>query len=130
MIKLLWRLALLIIIGLAFAWLADRPGTVDIQWMDRQIQMSVLFAVIALAAIIALGWLLWHFLSKLWRSPRAAREYWRFRKHRKAYDSLSRGLIAASAGDAQAAYRLASQAQGTIKDEPAEGRPCSGQEEL
>jgi HemY protein len=118
MIKLLWRLALLIIAGLGFAWLADRPGTVDIQWMDRQIQMSVLFAAIALAVIMALVWLLWHILSKLWRSPRAAREYWRFRKHRKAYDSLSRGLIAASAGDAQAAYRLASQAQGTIKDEP------------
>ncbi len=118
MINLLWRLALLILAGLAFAWLADRPGTVDIQWMNRQIKMSVLFAAIALALLAALTWLLWTFFSKLWRSPRTAREHWRFRKHRKAYEALSRGLIAASAGDAQSANRFASQAQGTIKDEP------------
>lgn len=118
MIKLLWRLALLIAAGLAFAWLADRPGTVDIQWMNREIRMSVLFAAIALAVFFAVLWFLWTFIRRLWRSPRIAREHWRFRKHRKAYESLSRGLIAASAGDGQAAGRLAAQAHGTIKDEP------------
>jgi HemY protein len=118
MIKLLWRFALLLVVGLAFAWLADRPGTVDIQWMNREIKMSVLFAAISLAALFTVIWFLWSLLRKLWRSPRTAREHWRFRKHRKAYESLSRGLIAASAGDGQAAGRLAMQAQGTIKDEP------------
>ncbi len=118
MIKLLWRFALLLIAGLAFAWLADRPGTVDIQWMNREVKMSVLFAAIAIAVLFAVVWFMWSLLRKLWRSPRTAREHWRFRKHRKAYESLSRGLIAASAGDGQVAGRLATQAQGTIKDEP------------
>ncbi len=118
MIKLLWRFALLLVAGLVFAWLADRPGTIDIQWMNREIKMSVLFATILLFVLFATLLFFWGIIRKLWRSPRTAREYWRFRKHRKAYESLSRGLIAASAGDGQAAGRLATQAHGTIKDEP------------
>ncbi len=118
MIKLLWRLALLIIAGLAFAWLADRPEKVSLQWNQTEYGAKLWVAALALLAAFSIAYLVWHFLSKLWRSPKTAREYWRFRKHKKAYESLSRGLIAASAGDAQAAKRLATQAHGTLKDEP------------
>jgi HemY protein len=118
MIKLLWRFALLIAAGLAFAWIADRPGTVNIQWMNRDIEMSVLFTVISLLCLFAIGLLLWNFLARLWRSPRTARDYLRFRKQKKAYDSLSRGLVAVGAGDAQGASRHAALAAGALKDEP------------
>ena len=118
MIKLVWRLALLMVLGLAFAWLADRPGSVNIQWMGREVQMSVMVAVAALAASLAILYFIWKLVSRLWRSPRTAREYWRFRKHKKAYESLSRGIIAANAGDAQAASRFAAIAGNTLADEP------------
>jgi HemY protein len=118
MLKLLWRLALLIAVGLAFAWLADRPGTVNIKWMGRDIEMSVMVAAVALALALAALYFIWQFTSRLWRSPRTARDYWRFRKHKKAYEALSRGLIAASAGDAQAASRLAASASSTLHNEP------------
>ncbi len=118
MIKLLWRLALLIVVGLAFAWLADRPGTVNIKWMGRDIEMSVMVAAAVFAVVLAALYFIWQFISRLWRSPRTAREYWRFRKHKKAYESLSRGLIAASAGDAQSAGRHAATAVSTLQNEP------------
>ena len=118
MIKLLWRLALLIILGLAFAWLADRPEKVTVQWMGREYAMSLLIAAVALLLALALLWVIWRFIARLWQSPRTARDYWRFRKHKKAYESLSRGLIAASAGDTQAASRHASTAAKTLSNEP------------
>lgn len=118
MVKLLWRFALLLAAAVLFAWLADRPGNVTINWLGREIQMSVLVAVaIAIAILVGLSFV-WQFLRRLLRSPTAAREFWRFRKHRKAYESLSRGIIAAGAGDAQLAAKHAAIAGNTLADEP------------
>jgi HemY protein len=118
MLKLLWRFLLLLLLAIGFAWLADRPGSVTINWLGREIQMSLVIA--AAAAIILLATMLfsWNIIRQLWRSPRAAREYWRFRKHRKGYEALSKGLIAASAGDALAAARNAALAGNALADEP------------
>lgn len=118
MFKLLWRLVLLVALALFFAWLADRPGSITLHWLGREIETSVVFAaVLLLAALVALSFL-WSLLRRLWRSPHAAREFWRFRKQRKGYESLSRGIIAAGAGDAQAALRHAAAAGNALPDEP------------
>jgi HemY protein len=118
MVKLLWRFGLLLLIGLGFAWLADRPGSVSIRWLGRDIEMSVVVAAVILLAGLALTLFLWGLVRQLWRSPRTAKEYLRFRKHRKGYESLSRGIIAAGAGDAQGAHRHATAAASALTDEP------------
>jgi HemY protein len=118
MIKLLWRFSLLVLAALFFTWLADRPGTVTIQWMGREIQMAFVVAVAMAFLAIALLWFVWGLFRKVWRSPSTAREYWRFRKNRKGYESLSRGIIAAGAGDAIAAARHAAIAGNALADEP------------
>jgi HemY protein len=118
MIRLLWRFSLLVLLALAFAWLADRPGSVTLRWLGREVEMSVVVAVTI--AVVALATLLfvWNMLRSLWRSPTAAREFWRFRKHRKGYEALSKGIIAAGAGDAQSASRHAATAGNALSDEP------------
>jgi HemY protein len=118
MIKLLWRFGLLVVAAVFFTWLADRPGTVTIQWMGREIQMAFVVAVAIAAIALALLWFLWNFTRKIWRSPDSARNYWRGRKNRKGYESLSRGIIAAGAGDAIAAAKHASIAGNALADEP------------
>lgn len=118
MLKLLWRFGLLVAAALGFAWLADRPGQVTIVWLGREIHLSVLVAVALLSLGLLVVYFVWRVSNRIWRSPSAAREYWRFRKHRKAYDSLSRGIIAAGAGDAQAAARHASIAGDILRHEP------------
>ena len=45
MIRLVWRFALLVLAAAAFAWLADRPGSVTIRWLGREIETSFLVAV-------------------------------------------------------------------------------------
>lgn len=118
MIRLFWRFALLVVLASGFAWLADSPGFVTIQWQGKEIRTSVVAAVaIALIAMV-LAWYIWGLFRRLWRSPRSMGEYWRFRKNRKGYDSLSRGIIAAGAGDAAAASKHAAIAGNALADEP------------
>ena len=118
MLKLLWRVFLLVLLAVGFAWLADRPGSVTIQWLGREVKMSVAIAVTATVITIAALLFLWGIIRRLWRSPTAAREFWRFRKARKGYEALSKGIIAAGAGDAQAAARHAATAGNALSDEP------------
>jgi HemY protein len=118
MIKLLWRFLLLVLAAIAFAWLADRPEKIVIQSPLHEIQVSLLVGVVLLSLAIAAAYFIWKLLHRIWSSPKTVRESLRFRKHRKAYESLSRGIIAAGAGDAQAAAKHAGIASETLKNEP------------
>ena len=118
MTKLLWRFLLIVLAALAVVWLADRPGSVTIQWLGREIHLSVLVGIIAAFILFLLGHFVLRFLRMIFRSPQAVRGRMRERKTRKAYEALSRGIIAAGAGDAQAAARHASLAGETLGHEP------------
>ncbi len=118
MIKLLWRFGLLIFAALFFTWLADHPADITFRGMGHEIQVSFVVAVAIELLAVALLWFIWGFFRRIWRSPTAARDYWRFRKNRKGYESLSRGIIAAGAGDAIAAAKHAGIAGNALADEP------------
>ena len=118
MIKLLWRFVLLVALAAGFAWIADRPGTLTIRWLGREIEMSFIAGVVlAVLAVVAI-WFVWSMFRRLWHSPQAVGRYWAFRKNRKGYESLSRGIIAAGAGDATAAAKHAAIAGNALSDEP------------
>ncbi|MEI8178070.1 heme biosynthesis HemY N-terminal domain-containing protein [Aestuariivirga sp.] len=118
MIKLLWRFLLLVALAAGFAWLADRPGTLTIRWLGREIQMSFIAGVVlAVLAVVAI-WFVWSLFRRLWGSPQAVGRWYSFRKNRKGYESLSRGIIAAGAGDATAAAKHAAIAGNALADEP------------
>jgi HemY protein len=118
MIKLLFRFALLVVLAAGFAWIADRPGTLTIRWLGREIEMSfVAGVVVAVAAVVAI-WFMWSLFRRLWASPEAVGRYLAIRKNRKGHEALSRGIIAAGAGDAVAAAKHAAIAANTLADEP------------
>jgi HemY protein len=118
MIRLFWRLALLAALATLFAWLADRPGTVTLRWLNREIETPVMVAVATVLMALAILWFLWRLLRGVWRAPATTRDYMRFRRSRRGYESLSRGIIAAGAGDTAAAQRHADLAQRGLPDEP------------
>ena len=118
MIRLIWRFAILVVLAAGFAWLADHPGTVTIMWRGKEIQTSVAIATAIVLLVMVLGLFAWSFLRWMWRSPKSIGERWRFRKNRKGYESLSRGIIAAGAGDAAAAMKHAAIAGNALADEP------------
>ncbi|MBG1232501.1 heme biosynthesis protein HemY [Aestuariivirga litoralis] len=118
MLTLLWRLALLVAAGLGIMWLADRPGTVNILWLGKEIHLSVLMGLIIIVVSFAAIYVVLRIINRIWRVPSDVRGSLRERKTRKAYESLSRGIIAAGAGDAQAAQRHAALAGDTLHGNP------------
>ncbi|MCA3555747.1 heme biosynthesis HemY N-terminal domain-containing protein [Aestuariivirga sp.] len=118
MIRLLWRFFLLVLLAAGFAWLADRPGTLTIRWLGREIQMSFIAGVVLAVLTVVLIWFLWSLFRRLWGSPHAVGRWYSGRRSRKGYESLSRGIIAAGAGDAAAAARHAAIAGKALADEP------------
>jgi HemY protein len=118
MVKLLWRFLLLVLVALAVAWLADRPGSVTIQWMGREIHLTVFVGLMFLLSVFVAVMVIYGLLRRIWRAPASYRGRRREKKTRRAYESLSRGIIAAGAGDAHGAARHAALAGETLTSEP------------
>jgi HemY protein len=118
MIRLIIRFLLLAAAAAFFAWIADRPGTVVIRWMNREIETSVLAAISAVILLVLALWFTLGLLRRLIGAPGALGDYFRFRRTRRGYESLSRGIIAAGAGDGVAAQRFAVIASRSLSDEP------------
>jgi HemY protein len=118
MIKLVWRLFILTVAGFGIVWLADRPGSVTIQWLGREIHLTVFTGLVLLTVLFSALYVLLRIVRRLWRTPNALRGRRKERKTRKAYDALTRGIVAAGAGDAQAAARHAAHAEEVLGDTP------------
>ncbi len=118
MLKLLWRLLLLVIAALGLVWLKDRPGNIVIHWLDQDIELSVFVGVMLLAAFVACLLLVIWILRRIWQAPHIIRGNRKARREKNAYQALSRGIIAAGAGDSVAAARHAAIAGATLKHEP------------
>ena len=58
MIRLLVRFLLLAAAAAFFAWIADRPGTIVIRWMDREIHTSLLAGLVGILLLMFALWLL------------------------------------------------------------------------
>lgn len=117
MIRIVGYLAAVVAVAAAAAWLAEQPGRVRIDWGDYAIETSpgVLAAAVAAAAATAL--VAAFALRFLWGGPRRLARARRRRRERAGYRALTRGLVAAAAGDPKRARRLARRAD-LLLDEP------------
>jgi HemY protein len=105
-------------IAYGVALLADRLGDVVVIWQGLQIEtpLWVLGAAIFVAAIVlsfVLGFIRW-----IVRSPIALSRLLRNRRGVRAYEAISRGLIAVGAGDIAAAQRFTAEVQRLAPGEP------------
>jgi HemY protein len=117
-LRVILFLALVLAFAFGFAWLADRPGTVAIDWMGYQIELSAMLAMVGLLMLIIVIMAVWWVLKVILRSPQIMGGYFSARRRDKGYEALSSGLIAAGSGDSRAAQRYASQAKKLAPDAP------------
>lgn len=105
MIRLLVLLVLLVLAAIGFGWLGDQPGDVAVTFNGARYEMSLLVAACLLIAValglMAIVWLLRFVLLAPSRIARASRA----RRRERALDALSRGFVAAGAGDLRAAQK-------------------------
>jgi len=116
------RVALYIVIvgaaALGAAWLADRPGAVVLDWQGWQIQTSLMVAVVAVIVIVVALIILWTLIRWILHGPAAFSGYLKERRQTRGLRALSRGMVAAGAGDARLARQAAKEAHKLLRDEP------------
>lgn len=114
MIRLLSYAVVVLGLALGFSWLADRPGQMTILWQSQRIEMSLMVAAALVVALVGLLLFVWWLVRLVWTSPKAASRYFRARKRDRGYQALSTGLIAAGAGNAPLALKMAERTRSLI----------------
>ncbi len=120
---------LLVVLGLAilFAWVADNPGTIFLQWewlaqkMGRpgeEVGVPLTLAFSLLVGLIFLIMLGWGILRGVIGAPTMLSKFFDNRKREKGYKALSQGLIAASSGDASTARKLTKESKKLLGQDP------------
>ncbi len=118
MVRLIVYLLTIALVATGLAWLADRPGTLQIAWQGYDIETSVFRAIVLLTAAVAAIVFLWSVFRAIWNSPAAIGHNMVKRRQKRGLDALSSGLIAVGAGDAALATRFALQARKSLPHEP------------
>ena len=118
MIRVLFFLIVVGALAVGAAWLADRPGEVVVTWQGWRIETSLMVCGAALLAAMVLLALLWGLLRTVLRSPFLLLSVLHNRRGARAYETISRGLIAVGAGDVGAALKLTAEANRIAPAEP------------
>jgi HemY protein len=108
---------LAIIVAIA-VWLAERPGTVTLKWLNWELHSTVGVLVVAVvigATIVALIHRFWRLVL---RSPRHYLHRRATRRRERGYQALTQGMVAVAAGDAEEAKRQARRASALLEDPP------------
>lgn len=118
MIRLFLYFLSIAVFAAGFAWFADRPGVVVVNWLGYEAETSVFRAAVLLivtfAVLSVLGWLAVH----LWNSPGRMARQRRERQRRRGYAAIQHGMFAVGAGDEAMAARFAAEAKRALPNEP------------
>lgn len=118
MFRILFYLLLVLALGFGFAWVADYPGTVKLDWQDTEYEASLIVVIAGLVAIIAAVLIVWTAIRIILNSPRIMNRFFKQRKKDRGYTALSQGLLAAGSGDAAMARRFAKESGKLLPSEP------------
>jgi HemY protein len=118
MTRILIFVLLIVAIAAGLGWLADRPGTVTIEWLGYEIETSAFVAAVAVLALASFCILAFAFLRYVWTRPAAVTSYVRERRRQQGLDALSHGLLAIGVGDRAQAQRYAGIAGRYLPREP------------
>ena len=118
MLRLVGFLIAVALLASGLAWLADRPGSIVVNWQGYEIETSVFRAIVMLALLLGLAITAWSILVQLWRSPAMLGMLFNRRRQARGLEALSSGMIALGAGDRAMATRYAVQARRAMPNEP------------
>jgi HemY protein len=118
MIRVVFFLIIVGALALGVVWLADRPGDVVVTWQGRRIETSLMVLGAAVLAMMVVLALLWSLLRAILRSPFLLHSLLHHRRGERAYEAISRGLIAVGAGDLGAARKHTAEAKRIAPAEP------------
>jgi len=99
-------------------WMADHPGSVAVEWLAWRIDTSVPVLLLALLAILVLGWLAVRLLTGAWGVPGAFVRRGREKRRMKGLAALANAVIELAAGEPAKARRAIRDADKTLANGP------------
>ncbi|WP_442581390.1 heme biosynthesis HemY N-terminal domain-containing protein [Mesorhizobium sp. ASY16-5R] len=117
MIRILIFLLVVFLLGLGFAWLADRPGDMVVTLDGYQYRVTLMVAAVGVVTVVAAVMIAWWLVKSIWNSPYIISRYFRVRRRDRGYQALSTGMIAAGAGDAALARKKNKEAAKLIRSD-------------
>jgi len=118
MIRIVAFLLIVLAAAAGLHWLADRPGTIVVEWQGYIAETSVFRAFVILVVTMGLAVLAWSALRSLWSGPVMIGRLLNRRRQQRGLGALSSGMIAIGAGDGALAMRYAGQARKALPHEP------------
>ncbi|MGZ5865429.1 MAG: heme biosynthesis HemY N-terminal domain-containing protein [Xanthobacteraceae bacterium] len=118
MIRIIIYLVLVGLAALGVSWFIDRPGSVDIVWLNHRISTSVAVLAATLLLVTAALMIVWWLVVSIARSPTRVANRVKARRLRKGHHAITRGLIAIGSGDVESAARHAAEAKRLVSNEP------------
>lgn len=118
MFKTLIYLALIAGAAWGLDILHETKGTLVLEWFGRHIETTPMVGVVFVLVVAIVLLLLWKALSFTLRVPAVVAVSQRARKRALGLDALSRGIVAANAGDLQRAEKAAADAKKHLPAEP------------
>lgn len=118
MTRILSFVLLIVAVALGLAWLADRPGTVTVEWLGYEIETSAFVATLAVVGLAFFCIFAFALLRYVWTRPAAIASYMHENRRKQGLEALSRGLLAIGVGDRTQAQRYAGIAGRYLPREP------------
>jgi HemY protein len=118
MVRVALYILLVGVIAFGAAWLADRPGDLVLQWQGWQIETTVMVAAVGVIVLVVALMIVWTLVRWILHGPSAMSGFFRERRQTRGYKALSRGMVAAGAGDARLARHASKEAHKLLRDEP------------
>ncbi len=116
MIRAIWFFIKVGLLIAASVWVANRPGVVEIEWLDYKIETTVGIALLALIITI----IICAQLYRAWRSflsvPTWWKKYSKTKDRENGYEALTKGLVAIAAGDKKQAQKFSKKATKLIPE--------------
>src|SRR5262245_23719039 len=103
MLKALWFMIKVGVLTAAAIWIAERPGTVKIEWLEYTVTVHVGLGLLVVVGTMLLAIFVYNIIRTFVDFPKAYRRYSEIKSREKGYRALTLGLTAVAAGDAKAA---------------------------
>jgi HemY protein len=117
-IRIVFFLLGVTVLALGAMWIVERPGEIVLTWQGWRISTSVTVALVALAALLVATILIWSLFRFFVHAPGNLSLFFRARREDRGWRALSRGMIAAGAGNLALARSSANEAQKILGSEP------------
>jgi HemY protein len=118
MIRLVLYFLLIGAAAWGLAWVADRPGSLHVEWLGYDLQTSVFIAGIAIVLFFAAFSLAVWVGVIAWLAPKRIAQRLKQRHLRMGQEALRRGIFAAGAGDRMAALQAGAIARKYLPEDP------------